>query len=496
MKKNFFRTVALSALLLAGVNGAQAQRSYDCPPLDPEYQVIADNVINLNMEDPEKANKEFMKLTKKIKKNKEALVAVGTYFLEHDNYPAALQCSKAVYDADPTYIAGLMFQGEVMMKAQNWSVAGQKFDEVLNIDPNNVAALMRNAFVYKNVNPYVAIDALNKIKTIDPSYTLADKDLGDIYYKQDKYADAVTNYENYYKVAAKDATLDIASCENFLQSLYSQAQFDRIVEVAAEILPLAPKDIVIRRMDFFAKVNKMGESLDYDAAVKAAEEAGAYLTDPTYADTSFISLDHEYAAALAKEKGDIKGAITAFEKAIKADPKKAANYKEISTLYGRDKQAERGVEAFKQYLEVLGDKADISDRFLLGTKYMAAFQQEGIDSLKRDVYFQDADKIFAEVMAQKPDYVQAIVYRARLNMRDGKPNEQTLNLYNKVLEVSEADTEKYSSYRFEAARYIFFYAISASPVNKELAQKALAIAKGIDPESQFVKDAESFIEGL
>lgn len=497
MKKTIFRTVAFSALLFVGVNAANAQRSYDCPTLTPENQAMADNVINLNMEDPEKANKEFIKLSKKIKKNKEDLVAVGTYFLDHDNYPAALQCSKAVYEADPTYIPGLMFQGEVMMKAQNWGAAGQKFDEVLNIDPENVNALKRNAFVYKNVNPYVAIDALNKIKEIDPTYTLADKDLGDIYYKQDKYAEAVKNYETYYSNTPKDSNLDINACENFLQSLYSQAQFDRISEITSEVLPLAPKDIVIRRMDFFAKVNKIGEAIDYDGAIKSAEEASAYLTDPTYADTSFISVDHEYAAALAKEKGDIPAAIDAYTKAIKADPKKASSYKEISTLYARNKQAELGVEAFKTYIELQGDKVDLSDKFLLGTKYMAAFQQEDIEQSKREQYFNDADQIFKAVMAQKPDFVPAIASSARLNNRDSQtPNPQVLALYKQLLEVSEAEADKYTSYRFEASRYIFFYAVSVEPADKALANQALTIAKSIDPESQFVKDAEGFLKTL
>ena len=148
MKKNIFRVLAFSALLAMGVNGAQAQRSYDCPPLNEELKTMAEQVVQLNMDDPEKANKVFMNLTKKIKKNKEDLVAVGTYFLENDNYPAASQCAKAVYDLDPTYIPGLMFSGEVFMKAQRWGDAGQKFDEVLSIDPVNVAALKRNAFVY------------------------------------------------------------------------------------------------------------------------------------------------------------------------------------------------------------------------------------------------------------------------------------------------------------------------------------------------------------
>ena len=69
MKKNFFRAVALSALLAMGVNGAQAQsRTYDCPPLNPEYQALAEQVVSLNMEDPDKANKVYMSLSKKIKK--------------------------------------------------------------------------------------------------------------------------------------------------------------------------------------------------------------------------------------------------------------------------------------------------------------------------------------------------------------------------------------------------------------------------------------------
>ena len=83
MKKNFFRVAALSALLALGVNGVQAQtRTYDCPPLNPEYQAMAEQIVSLNMEDPEKANKVYMNLSKKIKKNKEDLVAVGTYFLD------------------------------------------------------------------------------------------------------------------------------------------------------------------------------------------------------------------------------------------------------------------------------------------------------------------------------------------------------------------------------------------------------------------------------
>ena len=41
MKKSIFKTLTLSALLAMSVSGAQAQRSYDCPPLNPEWETMA-----------------------------------------------------------------------------------------------------------------------------------------------------------------------------------------------------------------------------------------------------------------------------------------------------------------------------------------------------------------------------------------------------------------------------------------------------------------------
>lgn len=466
MKKNFFRVVAMSALLALGVSGAQAQRSYDCPPLNPEWQTMADQVVNLNLEDPDKANKVFMQLSKKIRKNKEDLVAVGTYFLDKDNYPAASQCAKAVYDLDPTYIPGLMFSGEVFMKAQRWGDAGQKFDEVLTIDPNNVAALKRNAFVYKNVNPHVAIDALNKIKEIDPSYKEADKELGDIYYKLDKYKDAVLNYENYYKQAPKDDKLDIRSCENFLQSLYSQADFNRIIEVTTELLPIAPKDMVIRRMDFFAKVNKIGESIDLDGAIKTAEEASAYLNDPEYHDSIYISLDYEYAAALAKEKDDIPAAVAAYEKALEKDADKLNNYKELAKLYSRNKEADKAIATYQKYLEKKGDKVDVSDYFGLGLEYLKATRMTE-DPAKKAEYIAAGDAAFNKVLEKEPGYYKAVMQQAALHITDAsKPEEEPKALYEKALGMMPAEGDGKSTpedvadanpFRLLAAQYLAFY---------------------------------------
>lgn len=503
MKKNFFHSVALSALLALGATGAQAQRSYDCPPVNPEYQVMADEVINLSMEDPDKANKTFMKLAKKIQKSKEDLVAIGTYFLEHDNYPAASMCADYVYKADPTYIPGLMFSGEVFMKAQKWGQAGMRFDEVLSIDENNVPALKRNAFVYKNVNPHVAIDALNKIKEVDPSYTDADKDLGDIYYKLNQYKDAVDAYEKYYTGAPKDDKLDIRSCENFLQSLYSQANFSRITEVTADLLPLAPKDMVIRRMDFFAKVNKIGEAMDYEAAIAAADAASAYLTDTEYADSNYISIDYEYAAALAKEKQDFPAAITAYEKALEKDASKLNNYKELAKLYSRNQQGEKAISTYKTYMEKKGDKVDVTDYFGLGQEYLKVCRYEQ-DPAKKDEYIAAGDAAFNKVLEKEPGYYKAVMQQANLHIRNAQEAEdEPKALYEKALSMmpskndgksSEEDVLSANPHRHLAAQYLAFY--YAQKEDFDSCRKYVNLMLEADPESSNGKSFDATLKSM
>lgn len=498
MKKNVFRIITMSALLALSVNGAFAQRSYECPPLNPEWQTMADEVIKYNLDDPDKANKTFLALSKKIKKNKEDLVAVGTYFLEHDNYPAASQCAKAVYDVDPAYIPGLMFAGEVYMKAQNWGAAGQKFDEVLTIEPNNVAALKRNAFVYKNVNPHVAIDALNKIKEIEPNNSAAaDKDLGDIYYKLSDYGKAVENYDSYYKGTPHDANLDLHSCENYLMSLYSLAKFDRITELTKELIPLMPKNLVFRRTDFFAKVNLMGESMDPDAALKTAEDASAYLNDPEYGDSLFIALDYEYLAALDKEKNDVPGAIAAYEKALAKDSTHITNYREVAKLYSKNKEYDKAIAAYNTYIEKKADKVEPTDYFGLGMEYLKATRAE-TDAAKKDSYIAAGDAAFDKVLEKLPDYYKAVMQKAALHIKDSSKAEETpKELYEKALSMMPTEGDEATAanpYRVLACQYLAFYYAQKEQFDET--RKYVNIMLKTDPENATAKSFDASLKSM
>ena len=85
MKKNLILSLLFAAACsFAGGNSAQAQtvKGVDVPAMQADVQTMADEVMANQLNDPDEANKTFSKIVKKIKNDKEQLVAVGNFFLE------------------------------------------------------------------------------------------------------------------------------------------------------------------------------------------------------------------------------------------------------------------------------------------------------------------------------------------------------------------------------------------------------------------------------
>lgn len=489
MKKNWILKVALSALVFVGAVTANAQKGYDVPPIDPELAATADQVIDLQLSDPDKANTTFTKLLRKIKNKKESLLSVGQYFLDKNVYPCAYQCAKQLYELDPHYIPGLMFNGEVCMMRKDYGSAGQKFDEVLAIDSTNVPALHRNAFVYKNVNPHVAIEMLDRIKRIEPSNQKINRELGDIYYNLEDYKQAVSSYDTYFNAVTANDSSDIRPGENYMMSLYSLQEFTQLSRLIDRFAALDAKDMVFKRMKFFAAV----ENYDLDKA----KEAMSYITSKEYPDSFYLYLDYAYAGNLMSELTDSTAlplAIEYYNKALQRDPSKLAGYKTLATLYRRNKQFDEGIATYNKYIELLGDKVQLTDLFGLGQQYLAASQQQGLTPEKKAEYVSKGDAIFADIQAKKPDSYQAVLMRAAINITDGsKPEDKVKGYYEEALKLMEGK-EDTNSAKLQAYRYLAFYA-----VQKDMLDDARKYCNGIlqiEPENSFAKQIDAYLKSV
>ena len=484
MKKNIIRTAVLAAVLFVGSLGASAQqKSYQVPELNPEYKQLAQIVIDKQLTDPNEADKAFKKIITKISKSRTDLLAVGDYFLENKNYPGASQCAKYLEKVDPMNVDALMFRGEVHMFAKQYSQAGQCFDQVLLIDENSVTALKRNAFVYKNVNPHTAIECLNKIKGLTPDDYAVEKELGDIYYNLSKYPEAVEHYDLYYANTPKTAeALDVRSCENYLMSLFSVQKMDQIAKVVAEIEPLAPKDLIIRRMKFFASFESARSSMNYEAEMAKVADNMAYLTNNEYSDSSYVFFDYQYAAEYKKEMSDYPAAIDFYKKAFKCDEKKLFALAEVAKLYRRNKQYDDAIATYIDYMNKQGaEKVKVSDYIQLAQMYIPASRQDSLTAEKKQDYLNKADEALGKALEKDATAYQAWLLRAQMNITDTRtPEEKPREYYEKAIEVMTANQKGSQSNFAQAYAYLAFYNVQKD--NHAEARKYTDLLLQVDPE--------------
>ena len=104
-------------MLLIGAGAAKAQndKGYEAKPLTGENAAMAQQVMDQQLEQPDKAYAVFLKMFKNIKNDKDELINVGDFFLNKRVFPLAKKCADQLYTIAPTYIPGLMFEGRVAL---------------------------------------------------------------------------------------------------------------------------------------------------------------------------------------------------------------------------------------------------------------------------------------------------------------------------------------------------------------------------------------------
>lgn len=486
----FTKTFAAAALFLLGAANAfsQSDKGYVVQPMADEVAKLANQIVENQFTDVEKANKLYKQLSSKIKKNNDQLISVGNFFLDNKIVQLANFMSKQVYQNDATYIPGLFFGGEVAMARKDYGTAGQKYEEILNIQPDNITAMHLNAFVYKNVNPHVAIDMYNKIKELQPENYEADRELADVYYNMNDFEEAAKYYADYFKRVPKGQEYEGAA-ENYVSSLHMIHNIEALSENAKKFSNLYAKSPVFKRMIFFADV----ESYDVDAA----DASVAYLSDPTYVDTVFTYLDYEYAAQYAADmKSDAALAVDYMKKAVAKDETKIEGLSKLATYQRGNGQYADAIDTFTKYMDKKGKDVNMADTFKLAMCYLYAAQDNNAEPAAKEAYIAKGSELFKAVEEAQPDNYQPTFYRARLVTTDGF-EEETRQIYDLVLQkLTDEDPE---SIRLQADWYNVVYYINTANENPAILVKARKYVDdmlSVDDENVNALNADTYLKNF
>ena len=491
MKAVLTNALVMSAVFFMSVlaSNGQSNKGYTPVPMSPDVQALAQQIIDVQFSDPEKGNKLYQTMMKKIKKNNDQLISVGDFFLNNKVYSLANFCARQVYQNDATYIPGLFFAGEVAYARRDYGTAGQKYEEILNIQPENTQAMQLNAFVYKNVNPHVAIDMYNKIREIQPDNYEVDKELADVYYNMNEFEDAAKYYAEYFKNVPKGKESEGAA-ENYVSSLHLNHDIEALSVNAKKFNELWPKSPVFKRMIFFSDVE------NYD--VEAAEASSAYLHDASYVDTVSTYLDYEYAAQYASDmKGDMGLAVQYMEKAIEKDPTKIDGLSKLANYKRNNGEYAEAIEIFKDYIAKKDKEATMADTFKLAQFYLYASQASTVGAEEKANFVKEGDRLFQLVEASQPTNFQPTYYRAVINTTE-EFSEDVRQLYDKVLEKL-GDNYDNESVRMRCDWYNVVYYINTANDNPAILSKARKYVDDMlkmDDENENALNADKYLKAI
>ena len=159
---------------------------------------------------PAQADLYFKDAVKKSKKDATALVCIARYYYELtprklDDAKRYIEMAIAVDSKNPT---AYFLNGLIKLETNDASAASLQFDQVIYFDANNFDAYIYQSRIMAGARNFgQAVDYLKRALAVNPNFWAAYKALGELNYDNQKYADAITNFEIYFKNVPVDKDL-------------------------------------------------------------------------------------------------------------------------------------------------------------------------------------------------------------------------------------------------------------------------------------------------
>ena len=440
----------------------------------PEFPFghIGEGKLALKNNNANLANDLFKKAMNLAKKDPAVPVAIAEAFIDVNQYTKAEEFLDKARGFNKKFSGIFVAEGNMLFSQGKTGEASSRFENAILFDPNNKLAYLKYARVYKDINPGLALDVLNRLLAIDPNYIPAFAELGDVYYRMNNYTKAIEAYRKFIEIPG----VPVDRLNNYASLLYFTKEFAQSLDVINRVLAGDPENFIMRRLQFYNNF----ELGNFDLGLKQAQKF--IQTGPQ---EDLIAQDFVYYGRLLNKSGNLAAALAAFNKALAIDPEKTDVFRDLAIAYETKEDYSNAVIFYKKFIE--NDRnATLLDILNFGIMAYNAGNQEETNELVRRDYFLMADSIFAQIAERSPDNYIGYFWRARANSR--LDPETTLGLakpfYEQVVTILEAQPEGASRNRnlIEAYKYLgyYYYVQENYPASKEFFQKILAL----DPENE------------
>lgn len=430
------------------------------------------------------------------KKEVEEYVYIAQAYMNTDkpDYQAALAVLEKAKLANPNDPNVKLVMGDAYYGLKNQNDAYSAYRDAYNTDKNLIRAKMQLGVLLKGAKAYVeAVKAYDEVVSIDSNYGPVYRELAETYYLwannkpgtyKENIAKALTNYEKYMSLTD--------------YSLSSRMRHADFLILAKEYKELEKEALEMKKMD---KVNpRILRYLGYAAYENGnTDEAINALTEFLGKANKIIGGDY-YFLGLAQVKKSIGAdgktidatllaqGVANLKKAVEMDMNVANGLNEIGKAYFGQKLYGVAAGVFEAAILNTTSKNFFEDNIYYGLCVHTV--NRGKDAKTIDVAaLTNADKAMDNVIAAKPEYPEAYLYKARINSVMAKDDVMT-EAYQKYLdaltakgpeEITKNKAKVTEAYNNMAS----FYANSDKAKAKELLNKTLAL----DPTNTYATES-------
>ncbi len=370
--------------------------------------------------------------------------------------------------------------------------AATEYNQAIYFNPKSPDAYVKYSRVYAKANPQYAIDKLKELNELMPNSAMAQRELAERYYDNKEWTKAAREYGTYIQ----NPNHFIKDEERYAVLLYSGDEIDRCMDIVNQGLSKDPNSQQLRRLEMLCLEHKK----DYAGAKASADK---YFKIPG---AKFTGNDYASYANILGEMGDVDGEIAARIKATEVSPDdrdlynalSQSNFEEGNKYLKADSLAEArryfepAVAAWEKFVALAPDgKPSDVDYVNLALRYQSLANACEGDSIAQKANYAKAKEAFNKAIAIDPTYYVPYQRLGRLTMLEngGKPNEETLAAFSKVIEILNANpenlTKEKNAYNEAYVRMASYY---MGQKDTEKAKECYLKMLELDPENQALKD--------
>jgi len=429
------------------------------------------------------AGQQFQALLKSTKqKNVCVLMGIAETYANGNikNLPLAEAYLKKVLVLEPNNIQALQMLGDVILDQSTTRVseAVEKYNQVLKLEPTNVVAIVKKAFIYERVsNIDAAIEGYEQAIKIDPNFGPAYR------HEAEVQMSAKKDYEKSAALWTKYLQLndDPQARYRYATSLFVGKKY---TEALAELDKVEKAGIVnfyTKRMKFYSMMesNPNADAMTLESIQKIGNEFFQMAPmDKT------IGSDYKYMSDLYMKLGQKEEAIDILVKSIDKNKEAGDQLATIGNTAFKSKDFKLAIAAYQAKWDAMPDKFKGTEAYELGRAYY----------FDTDKNFKMADSAFSVLTRTNPSFALGYFWKARaLTQSDLDVNKRTYiaqpqyQLFiDKLTDANKADAS-YKEYIKEASLYLGDYYVNSPAKDAAKARIYWQQVRDIDPANEQAK---------